>query len=88
MSSRKNKEDSKMLKIYGQPQAKTKDTYFKLTYGVDGDILLIACRENGDTILGGNILKITQDGYLRRMSGVAYAAGIQLDANGRIRQEE
>jgi len=78
-----------MFKILGKAEIEIRnDVYFSLVYNEDGDIKLIACDKNGRALLSGNILKITQDGYLYKMLGVNTTINLKLNANKTIAERK
>lgn len=70
------------LKIYNRDETGT--TYLRLVERAGGVVGLVAVDAHGRVMSCGNILTITPDGKVRRISFVHPDLGFQLDSRGRV----
>jgi hypothetical protein len=58
--------------------------YVRLVQEPLGPIKLVACSEDGQTLPGGALLSIWQDGIIHRTSGVSPYLGFYLEKGGKV----
>jgi hypothetical protein len=73
------------MELYREEKAKPK-LFWKLENTDPDNISLVICDAAGETIIGGNILRINKTtGQVERHSCVARATGLELDKSGRVK---
>jgi len=75
------------LRVFEGKEDEEKTVYLKLKQGVDS-VAVVACDMNGETVEGGDILRITKDGRIVRYRFVSPKLGFDLDEVGRVRWGE
>jgi hypothetical protein len=55
--------------------------------GTDMGVSLVACDSDGKPIMGGNIIRITAEGTLKRCPGISNQLGLQLTPDGKIKED-
>jgi len=72
------------FRIYEDKKKEAK-VFFRLVYDIPrGDIDLVACNEDGETIDDGLILSIKPSGHVALYSDVSDRIGLSLDSESRV----
>lgn len=70
------------LRIYGEKEKPEKEVFLRLVEKY-GRVSLLAVDENGERVLGGDLLTISEGGFSRTCS-VSKEIGLPLDEDGQV----
>lgn len=73
------------LDIFGGEKEVRRKVFLKLAKGTTGEIYLVACDGNGESIENGYLMLFESDGRMLRCYNVNPDLGFPLDSKGRIR---